>query len=212
MPPLRILLADDHPGFRAGIKQRLDEEDDLAVVAEAGDGPTALRLALEHRPDVLVLDIDMPGLTGLEVMKKLRAREAAARILILSAYDEDHYVRRVLEAGAAGYLLKQEAVSAIVEAVRGVGRGETGWLSRRLTARLMQREGGATSAYDLLSEREREVLHLLAQGASNPAIGAQLYIAESTVKKHVNMIFKKLGVGTRAEAVAWAWKHGVAEA
>lgn len=212
MPPLRIILADDHPGFRSGIKHRLEQEDDLAVVAEAGDGPTALHLTRSFKPDVLVLDIDMPGMTGIKVMQHLHSEDAGTRVLILSAYADEGYVNRVLDAGAAGYLLKQEAVSTIVEAVRGVGHGETGWLSRRLTARLMHGRTHPPTPYDALSEREREVLHLLAQGLSNREISEQLFITESTVKKHVNALFKKLGLRTRAETVAWAWKHGVVQA
>jgi DNA-binding NarL/FixJ family response regulator len=208
-----ILLVDDHPIVRDGVRLLLERAPDLAVVGEAGDGPEALRLVTALRPDVLILDMDLPGLSGVEVARRLRADRAPVRILALSAHDDETYVRGVLDAGAVGYLLKDEARQAIAEAVRGVARGETGWLSRRVAAHLLGHEkparerGGASPV--ALTPREQEVLHLIAHGQENEEIAVTLGISTHTVRKHVETIFGKLDVHKRSEAVAWAWARGL---
>ena len=207
--PLRIVLADDHPVVRGGIRMLLEQEPDLTVVGEADNGIAALHLVATLTPDVLLLDMEMPGLKGLEVAQRLRDQEAAVRVLALSAYDDEQYIFGLLDSGAAGYLTKDEAPQTIVEAVRGVARGEGGWISRRVAEKLVRRRR-YQQAVDL-TERERDVLHHIAQGLTNPQIAETLFIAEGTVKNHVSHIYDKLGVRTRAEAVAWAWQHGVAE-
>lgn len=226
VPPIRVLIADDHPGFRAGIRARLEREPDIAVVGEASDGDEALALARTVGADVLLLDIEMPGRSGVEVMAEAARGAGAPAVLVLSAYDDEPYIFSVLEHGAAGYLTKHEPLATLVEAVRGVARGELGWLSRKIAAALLRRERGEVVEVNAddepvspdaageagLSDREREVLVLVAEGLGNPAVAARLFITESTVKKHINMIYDKVGVPTRAAAVAWAWRHGLLDA
>ena len=213
--PLRLLLADDHPAFCAGVEAYLSAEPDFEVVGVGTDGHQALRLARELRPDVLLLDLEMPGLTGVEVTEALVEEDADVQVLILSAYEDADYIFGVLQRGAAGYLTKQEPMPAIAEAVRGVAGGQTGWLSARIQrliadGRLRRRQ--PPKLYQALSPRERETLDLLALGHTNDEIADRLFVSPSTTKKHVVSIYDKLGVRTRAQAVAWAWKNGVAQA
>lgn len=214
--PVRLLLADDHPGFCAGLRAHLEREDDIEVVAVAHDGTRALALARQHRPDVVLLDMEMPGTSSLAVARTLHAFDPPVAVLVLSAYEDEEYIFGVLDAGAAGYLSKQEPLDAIAEAVRGAAGGETGWLSRKIAAMYLRRHRRPSSpvldALDDLSEREREVLDLVAHGHPNAAIAERLFIAENTVKKHVHALYTKLPVATRAQLVAWAWRHGVAQA
>ncbi len=214
MAAIRIVLADDHPIMRDGLRGLLERETDLAVVGEAEGGTEALRLVVALVPDVLILDMALPDLSGVEVARQLRAANSPVRVLGLSAHDDVGYIRGLLESGAGGYLTKDEARERIVEAVRGVAHGETGWLSRRAVARLMTREvvsSADTPPVTDLSEREREVLRLVARGRDNVQIAAALGIAAATVRKHVETIFGKLGVHKRSEAVAWAWACGLAD-
>jgi DNA-binding NarL/FixJ family response regulator len=224
VPPIRVLIADDHPGFRAGVRARLEREPDIAVVGEAADGHEALALARTAGADVLLLDLEMPGRNGVEVMAEVARGPGAPAVLVLSAYDDEPYIFTVLERGAAGYLTKHEPLATLVEAVRGVARGELGWLSRKIAAALLRRERGDAAGVHVehappdaaleagLSEREREVLALVAQGLGNSAVAERLFISESTVKKHINAIYDKVGVPTRAAAVAWAWRHRLVDA
>ena len=212
--PIRVLLADDHPPLRAGMKARLEVEEDITVVGEAGNGRDALFLAREHEPNVLVLDMEMPDMTGLDVANQLKEDGSLIRILVLSAHEDPEYIIRMVEGGTvAGYLTKNESLDTIVAAVRGVARGEEGWLSREVAAALMKQKRGRgqeiDESLDQLSRRELEVLQLIAQGLNNIQIGEELYIAESTVKKHVSNIYTKLELNSRAEVTAWAWKNGV---
>ena len=209
---INVVLADDHPPLRAGIRARLEKEQDIRTVGEAGTGEDAVRLCTSLNPHVLVLDMQLPDMTGVEVARRLGESESPVRILALSAFNDEEYVATVLDSGAAGYLTKQESLDTIVAAVRGVAAGEEGWLSRDVAARLVRRHRtkiATENPLDQLTEREREVLMLLAQGHANAEVGEQLFIAESTVKKHVNNIYFKLDLKTRAEAVAWAWKAGL---
>lgn len=213
--PIRVVLADDHPAFRAGVRAFLQEQPDIAVLGEASTGVEALQLAAVLHPDVLLLDLEMPGLTGLEVTRRLleyAAPVAPVQVLILSAYEEQEYVFGALEGGAAGYLTKQESLTTIAEAIRGVAQGETGWLSRRIAGLFVtghQTRQRLPPGYEALSEREREVLRRIALGQTNPEISAALFISESTVKKHVNAIYDTLDLKTRAQVVAWTWQHGL---
>lgn len=211
---IRVLIADDHPAFRSGLASFLAAEPDCEVVGEASDGPDALRKTLALRPDVLVLDLEMPGLSGIEVTERVREAAPEVNVLILSAYEDRDYLFGVLDHGAAGYLTKQEPLDMTLDAVRGVARGETGWLSRRITALFVGARRHAPDRADRLaplSPREQEVLAALAHGRSNAEIADLLYVSTSTVKKHVNSIFEKLGLQTRAQAVAWMWRHGLVE-
>lgn len=206
--PIRVLLADDHPLFRAGVRTLLDRAADIEVVGEAATGTEALDLVRARRPDVLLLDMEMPEMTGVEVVERLRAVGAEVRILVLSAYNDDEYVSALLRGGAAGYLIKDEAPERIVAAVRSVARGRREVFSKRV-AEQSRRRTGAEPPRPALSPREREVLRLIAEGLDNGTVAARLFIAESTVKNHVTNIFAKLAVRTRAEAVAWAWRSGL---
>ncbi|NNF04914.1 MAG: response regulator transcription factor [Rhodothermales bacterium] len=207
---IRVLLADDHPVVRGGIRGMLEEADDITVVGEAESGTRALELVEELSPDVLLLDMEMPEVPGLEVARRLAEREASVRILALSAYDDDEYIFGLLDTGASGYLTKDEAPYIIVEAVRGVAHGEEGWISRRIADKMVRRRRLSLERQSAeLSPRELEVLQHVGRGETNPEIAEQLFISEGTVKNHVSHIYEKLGIRTRAEAVAWAWEHGM---
>lgn len=219
--PISLLLADDHPAFRAGLRAHLEREPDLDVVAEAGTAAEALALVARHAPDVLVLDMELPDLSGLDVAERLAAEGSETAVLVLSAFEDETYIFGVLDAGAAGYLSKQEPLDAIAEAVRGTARGDVGWLSRRIGALYLQRHrrGRAREARQsetertlaALSPRELDVLPLVARGLSNGDIADQLFLSESTVKKHVHAIYDKTQRTTRPQLVAWAWRSGLME-
>jgi DNA-binding NarL/FixJ family response regulator len=210
---IRIVLADDHPVVRAGIRTLLEKAPGLVVVGEADDGMAALRLVAELSPDVLLLDMELPGHTGVEVARQLQAAGSPVRVLALSAYDDSQFIFGLLASGAAGYLTKDEVPQRIVDAVRGVARDEGGWLSRRVMEKVLQRQRagkvpGAAEAASLTT-REREVLRLVAKGQGNEQVAATLHMSEGTVKNHVTTIYSKLRLRTRAEAVAWAWQQGL---
>jgi DNA-binding NarL/FixJ family response regulator len=160
------------------------------------------------QPDVLLLDMEMPGLSGVEVARELLARGSPVAVLALSAYDDEHYIRELLANGAAGYLTKDEAPEAILEAVHGVARGEGGWFSRRAAARMAAWSRGGLAAGPRLTERETEVLRLLARGWANGLIAEELALTERTVRFHLRNIYDKLEVNSRGEAIAWALKEG----
>jgi len=216
MPSIRLLLADDHPGFCAGLRSHLEREPDLEVVAVAHNGTRTLALAKQHHPDVVVLDMEMPGRSSLEIARTLGTFDPPVQVLVLSAYEDEEYIFGVLDAGAAGYLSKQEPLSSIAEAVRGTARGETGWLSRKIAAMYLRRHRHPHASAqhlidDALSQREQEVFHLVAHGEPNADIADRLCIAENTVKKHVHALYTKLPASTRPQLVAWAWRHGVVD-
>lgn len=211
MAAIRIVLADDHPIVRDGVRLLLERDPALLVVGEAGDGAGALRLVAALAPDVLILDMALPDMDGVAVARRLQESGSSVRVLGLSAHDDEEYIGGLLASGAAGYLTKDEARQRIVEAVRGVARGETGWLSRRVAVRLLDHAplGSRTTPGTTLSAREREVLRLVARGLDNTQIAAALGIGPGTVRTHVTAIFGKLGVHRRSEAVAWAWARGL---
>ncbi len=204
---IRALLIDDHPIVRSGIRMLLEQAPDIQVVGEADNGANAVELVKQLQPDVLLLDVEIPGKSGMEVAAELREANLPVRILALSAYDDEQYIVSLLTNGAAGYLTKEEALDTIVEAVRGVARGEEGWLSRRAAARIAQAtRHTARSPIDLTS-REAEVLELLANGWSNLQIAAALHVTERTVRFHLTNIYDKLDVSSRTEAMNWAFTH-----
>jgi DNA-binding NarL/FixJ family response regulator len=208
MDVIRILLADDHPVVREGIRNRLAREEDFVVAGEAANGDETIRQARRLRPDVVLLDVAMPGPGAVPVMEALRQAGPAAKVLVLSAFDDDEYVFGMLAAGAAGYALKDERLSTLVEAVRAVARGET-WLSPRVAAKVTRRAVGKEPGADIpLTEREQEVLRLMAQGKENAEIAAELVITERTVKFHVGNIYAKLSVTSRTAAVVEAIRRG----
>lgn len=202
--PIRILLADDHAVVRAGIRQFLEQAADLRVVAETEDGEAARRLIAAHRPDVAVLDIQMPRATGIEVARWSRATFPDVGVLILTAYDDDPYVTAALQAGANGYVLKTAPPEAMVRAVRDVHEGR-----QALDAAIRARATTLTTVYEPLSDRELEVLSLAARGYTNKAISAQLYISDRTVQGHLAHVYSKLQAATRTEAVMRAVSLGL---
>jgi len=209
---IRVVLVDDHPVVRSGIRHLLEKTSDIVVVGESGEGSEAMRLIDELAPDIVLLDMEMPGQTGVEIARGLQAAGSLVRILAISAYDDEHYIIALLASGAAGYLTKDEAMEKIDEAVRGIARGEEGWLSRRAAARVAAWTRKGRFEESSLSEREIEVLRLLVRGSSNGAIAEALSVSERTVRFHITNICSKLGVDTRAEAIAWAMRHGLGEA
>jgi DNA-binding NarL/FixJ family response regulator len=210
---IRAILADDHAVVRKGIREFLEEEGDIVVVAEAADGDTAATLAEKHRPDVLILDIQMPGPSGIEVTRALRAAGSSVAILILTAYDDDPYIMAGIQAGANGYVLKSAAPEEIVRAVRAVHEGQSA-VDPAVAAKLMAHLAGqhqapsSGSVIESLTERELEVLTLVAKGLTNRAIGHQLNISDRTVQGHLANIFAKMGVSSRTEAVMAAVRQG----
>ena len=211
-----VVIADDHPLFRAGVRERLLAfESKVDVVGEAGDGLEACELVDRLVPDVVLLDIAMPRLNGIEATKRIKARHPRVAILVLTVYDDDQYVYALLDAGAAGYLLKTVTVEELADAIRRVHLGEAVLapeVARKLLGRLMRRRTDEPPAPAALSDREREVLALAAAGAGNKAIARRLAISERTVHAHMRHIFDKLGVGSRTEAVVRGVREGWLEA
>ncbi len=206
---IRVLLADDHAVVRAGIRQFLEHAEDLEVVAEAGDGESAKILIQEHLPDVAVLDIQMPGPSGIEVTRWVRTHHREVGVLILTAYDDDPYVLAVLQAGANGYVLKTASPDKIIQAVRDVNAGRSALdpaIAGKLIAQISHDE--PKPVVEFLTDREMEVLALVGKGYTNKAIGLQLGISDRTVQGHLAHIFSKLQAGSRTEAVMRAVSLG----
>jgi NarL family two-component system response regulator LiaR len=204
--PIRVLLADDHPALMIGLRVLLDRAPDVEVVGEAEDGLVALAAIESLNPDVAVLDCQLPGLSGAQVATEVQRRALSVRVLALSAYTDDRFVYAMLEAGAIGYLLKEEAPGTIVRAVRAAAGGEA-YFSPAVAARAAAWARGERPAG--LTERELEVLQLLAEGLSNKEIAQGLSVTTRTVNFHVGNILRKLDVLSRVEAVVWAKDHGV---
>ncbi len=204
MKKIRVLLADDHPVVRAGIRALLQSAHDIEVIAEAKSGAETLALVAELKPEVLLLDMEMPNISGVEVAKKLKSENSPVRVLALSAYDDAQYVKNLLESGAAGYLTKEEAPEMIIDAVRGVAQGQEGWVSRRAVATISAWTRDSSSTSTSLTDRERMVLAHIVEGKTNQEIGTALNISEKTVEKHVGAILAKLHVGSRVEAAVQA--------
>jgi DNA-binding NarL/FixJ family response regulator len=200
MPTVRVVIADDHPIVRSGIRDMLDQADGLEVVGEAASGTEALQIVEEKQPDVLLLDVEMPELSGVEVAQQLQEASSPVRLLALSSYDDQEYVRGLLESGASGYLTKENAPELIVEAVRAVAQGEVRWFVR---------PSPSPDGTPDLTGREEDVLRLMARGHSNERVAEELHLAESTVRKHATNVYRKLGVDSAREAIAWAWQNGI---
>lgn len=213
MTPLRILLADDHTVVRQGIRKVLEERPEWQVVAEAGDGRDAVRLAEELRPDVAVVDVSMPRLNGIEATRQITHRVPHTKVLVLSMYSDEAYVIQMLKAGATGYLLKDSAGVDLLQAVQAVSEGKS--FFSPAVARLMsddyarQRREDAVDRYESLSGREREIFQLVAEGKINKEIAALLFISSSTVETHRGRIMEKLDLHSAAEIVLYAVRRGV---
>jgi len=199
---IRILLADDHHIVRAGIRQLLESAKDIQVIAEAGDGEEAQALIQKHKPDVAVLDIQMPKASGIEVTRWVRSHLPGVGVLILTAYDDEPYVMAVLQAGANGYVLKTAKTEELIQAVRDVHEGKSA-LDPSITQKLMSNlfKRSEKTPIESLTDRELDVLRLAAKGFTNKAIGAQLNISDRTVQGHLAHIFAKLQATSRTEAV-----------
>jgi DNA-binding NarL/FixJ family response regulator len=210
---ITVLLADDHVLFRQALRHLLDLEPDIEVIAEAGDGASALALADEFRPDVALLDISMPAMDGIAATTRLREEHPEIGIIILTMFAEDAHVIRAIRAGANGYLLKNTESSRVVDAIRAVARGQS-ILEPQLVSKLldefrkMSDSRGPTNIAGL-TERELDLLRLVAQGLSNKEIASNLELAESTVKNRLSVLFEKLEVKDRTQAAIYAMSHGL---
>lgn len=200
---IRVLIADDHPLVRRGLAAIINMEDDASVVGEAGDGEEAVQMWRALRPDVTLMDLRMPKVEGVQAIRRIRAEDAGAAIIVLTTFDHDEDIYAGLRAGAKAYLLKDVLPEELFRCIRAVHAGEA-YLQPRVAAKLAQRMQEET-----LTEREVQILALLAQGKSNRAIGQSLFITESTVKSHLKSLFVKLDATSRAEALALAAKRGL---
>ena len=214
MARVRILLADDHTLVRQGLRKLLEERPDWEVIAEAGDGREAVRLAEQHKPDVAILDVAMPLLNGIEATRQITRRTPGTRVLVLSMHADEAYVTQILQAGATGYLLKDSADVDLVKAVGEAARGKSFFspaIARVMLDDYVRQlaDKGVTDRYDALSEREREIFQLIAEAKTNKEIAALLNVSPSTVETHRAHIMEKLDLHSAAEIVLYAVRRGV---
>ncbi|HVF79820.1 MAG TPA: response regulator transcription factor [Solirubrobacteraceae bacterium] len=210
---MRILIADDHGIVRGGLKLLLDRQPDMEVVAEACDGIEAVQVALRERPDICVLDVSMPRMTGLQATVEIKMHAPDIAVLVLSMYDDERYLFEALQAGASGYILKQEADTVLVNAVRAVARGEpfmTNAAEQSLLREWMADDSSGPA--EPLTLREREVLKLIAEAYTNKAIGETLHLSEKTIESHRANLMRKLEMRDRVELVRYAIRRGLIEA
>jgi DNA-binding NarL/FixJ family response regulator len=210
---IRVLIADDQELVRAGFRMILDTQGDVEVVGDAGDGLEAVEATRQDQPDVVLMDIRMPNLDGLEATKQIVEMGSGSRVLILTTFDLDEYVYRALTAGASGFLLKNAPPEQLIGAVRVVAGGD-GLLSPSITRRVIEEftrlpPPGGTEAFRVLTDREREVLQLIARGLSNAEIAAELFVSDATVKSHVARVLSKLQLRDRVQAVVLAYESGL---
>jgi DNA-binding NarL/FixJ family response regulator len=203
---IRVLVADDHPIVRGGIVALLESADDLSVVGEASTGLQAVELALEHEPDIVLMDLQMPELGGAEATARILEQRPGIRVIVLTTYESDSAILQAIEAGASGYLLKAAPAGEILAGIRSVAAGDVA-LAPSIAAMLVNRV--KAPAGPTLSARETEVLALVAQGKSNPAIAQALFLSEATVKTHLLHVFEKLNVSDRTRAVTKAMELGL---
>jgi len=211
MEPIRVLIADDHPVVREGLSAMLSKENDIQVVGEAENGAEAIGKAQELQPDIVLMDLRMPEIDGVEAMCQIRAGNPDIKFIVLTTYDNDEYIFKGIEAGARAYLLKDSPREELFKAIRAVHKGES-LIEPAVAGKVLDRFAELSrqaQTSEGLSERELDVLKLMAKGAANKEIAASLCISESTVKTHIQTIFQKLGVGDRTEAVTEAIKKGI---
>ena len=209
MPDIRVLIVDDHPVVRTGIRNMLEPAMGISVIGEASTGSEALQMIENLQPNVVLLDMKLPDMSGIDVIKKIYEAKSSSRVLGLSSYDDREFISQLLNYGASGYLLKEEVPEYIIEAVRGVAHGEAGWVSRKVAALLSQillkdKEDGTA-----LTTRELEVLRLVVDGKTNDQIGVSLGISVKTVENHLHAIFRKMGVISRVEAAVMAVRESL---
>ncbi len=214
---IRLVLADDHAVVRAGTRELLERQPDLSIVGEAADGEEAVRLAHELQPDVVVMDVRMPRMSGVEATRRIKAECPDVRVLVLTAHDDDEYIFALLQAGANGYLLKTAEIDELVKAIRAVAAGQSA-LAPTVAGKVVAQFTSGKSLpdvmtnnhdqYDGLTERELSILRLVGRGLSNKQIGKNLFISDRTVQAHLSNIFSKLGVSSRTEAVMYAVRKG----
>jgi two-component system, NarL family, response regulator NreC len=212
--PIRILLADDHTVVRDGLRALLEKQPDMTVVAEASDGRDSIRLAEEQSPDVVVMDIGMPSLNGIEATRRILAANPRTAVVMLSMHQDESYVLRSLKAGAKGYLLKDSLRGDVIDAIRAVAQGRS--FFTRKVRRMLQEDyvrqmesRGLDDSYDLLTDREREVLQMVAEGKSNKEVAGLLNISPTTVETHRAHILQKLGIHSVPELILYAVRKGI---
>ena len=205
---IRVVLADDHAVVRKGVREFLEDEPDIEVVGEASDGQQAVELAVALRPDVVVMDVAMPELSGVEATKRIRSLAPTVRILALTAYDDEPYIFGLLDAGVTGYMLKTAESREIVRAVRATAAGRSA-LDPTVATRVVTRARQPAANAEALTERELEILRRAARGLTNKQIGAELDISDRTVQNHLANIYAKLEVASRTEAVTVALQRGL---
>jgi DNA-binding NarL/FixJ family response regulator len=215
MEPVRVLIADDHPHFRDGLRALLLSASDLEVVGEAGDGEEAISLAAELQPDVILMDLNMPGVGGIEATRRILRTSPHIAILVISMFEDDDSIFAALQAGARGYLLKGALKAEILRSIRAVSSGET-IFGPSIAKRLIQyfaapRPSAPPDAFPELTDREREILTLIARHETNPEIAKRLYLSPKTVRNHVSNIFTKLQVADRAQAIVRAREAGLGQ-
>lgn len=212
MPPIQLLLVDDHTMFREGLRRALEQAPDLQVVGEAATGSEAVRAVAELRPDVVLMDIDMPEMNGVEATRRILAQHPQTAVVMLSVIQAEEYVFQAVKVGACGYICKDQATSEAIRAVRAAARGEA-IIDPAVAARLLHEFGRVwqppPAGAPLLDQRETDILRRIARGASNREIGVALGLAEKTIKKAVTRIFTKLEISDRTQAAVYAAQHGL---
>ena len=210
--PVTVLLVDDHALVRQGVRAFLETQSDITVVAEAGSGEEAIRVATEHAPDVALVDLIMPGMDGVEATRRLTARSPRTSVIVLTSYHDDEHVFPAIQAGALSYILKEVGPRELADAIRKAASGEA-VLHPRVATRVVRELHGARrgepNVFHNLSDRELEVLRLIAEGLSNAEISGRLFISEKTTKNHVSNILSKLHLADRTQAAVYAWRQGV---
>lgn len=214
MYKITVLIADDHAMMRQGLKQILELENDITVIAQASNGSDAVNLVREKKPDIVLMDINMPGINGLQAIKELKSEKNPSKIIVLTIHEDREYLFKTIQMGAEGYVLKDAEPLVLIEAIRNVYRGQS-YIQSNMTKELVKEFNRVTlhekdkNDEHNLTSREIEVLELIAEGMINKEIAKQLYISEKTVKNHVSNIFKKLNVSDRTQAAIFAFKHNI---